>query len=182
MILIRKLRRTTESLRRTEERRCFILKARLMRTQTEVSLNQISCSDCAHSRAVTELNQALLGDQTYHRLFDHAPSRASAPSAGRSWTARGRLLCEPSRYASISARSRSMCAWQSSRLENRPLQTLPIWLIAYQPPLMPRRSDSVSLTCRAVTFVMMIVPVFLGNAANARPRVAVKREPWLRHE
>jgi hypothetical protein len=26
--------------------------------------------------------------------------------------------------------------------------------------LMPRRSDSVSLTCRAVTFVMMIVPVF----------------------
>jgi hypothetical protein len=53
-----------------------------------------------------------------------------------------------------------MCAWQSSRFENRPLQTLPIWLIAYQPPLMPRRSDSVSFTCRAVTFVMMIVPVF----------------------
>jgi hypothetical protein len=32
--------------------------------------------------------------------------------------------------------------------------------------LMPRRSDSVSLTCLAVTFVMMTVPVFLGNAAT----------------
>ena len=60
--------------------------------------------------------------------------------------------------ASISARSR--LTWQSSRFENRLLQILPIWLIAYQPSLMPRRSDSVSLTCRAITLVMMIVPVF----------------------
>jgi hypothetical protein len=38
MMLVRKLRRTMESLRRTEEKTCFILKARPMRTQTEVSL------------------------------------------------------------------------------------------------------------------------------------------------
>jgi len=115
-------------------------------------------------------------------LHKHDPQPArTGDSDCRGWPSSGQLISQwpttlmgssvnkvyaPWRNTSISAGSCSMCAWQSSRFENRPLQTLPIWLIAYQPRLMPRRSDSVSLTCLAVTFVMMTVPVFLGNAAT----------------
>jgi hypothetical protein len=49
-------------------------------------------------------------------------------------------LAAPWWYASISVRSCSMCASQSARVKNEPLQTAPSGLRAYQPLITPSRT------------------------------------------